>query len=336
MATDANALVKANGGAVVRRPIKDLLGSDQFKAAVQAALPKHLKVERFIRVALNATMRQPDLLRCSQESFFRAMLDLSSFGLEPDGRRAHLIPFRNNKTNSMDVQLIIDYKGLAELIRRSGDVSYMHADVVYESDEFDYAFGSGAFLKHKPNLEKRGTEAGRRIAFYSFVKLRDGNEDFLVLGPGEVEAVRKRSKAANSGPWVTDYDEMGKKTAFRRHSKWLPLSPEVRDAVEADDDVIDVSGVEAAESIQASVSLEQVKASADPNRGHDAAQPEGEQPAAAGQEQEAPGADYQTLSDEENRELDRKLAEEDAARTTAAAKAPPSTRAFKFGTKPAK
>ena len=90
----------------------------------------------------------------------------------------------------------------------------------------------------KPTLKDRGKE---RIAFYSYVKLRNGGEDFIVLGPAEVEAVRKRSKSADNGPWVTDYDEMGKKTSFRRHTKWLPLSPEVREMVERDDDAIDVS-----------------------------------------------------------------------------------------------
>jgi recombination protein RecT len=68
----------------------------------------------------------------------------------------------------------------------------------------------------------------------------------MVLSPGEVEAVRKRSKSPNKGPWETDYDEMGKKTAFRRHSKWLPLSPEVQDAIERDEDAINVSSPPAA------------------------------------------------------------------------------------------
>jgi recombination protein RecT len=239
------------------RSIKDLLEGPEFKAAVGAVLPRCLRADRFIRVALNALMRQPDLLQCTKESFFRAMLDLSSYGLEPDGRRAHLIPFNvkvkwvgeDNKPHERyekQVQLIVDYKGLAELVRRSGDVSYIHADVVYENDEWDYGFGSGAFLKHKPNLEDRGK---RRIAFYSFVKLKDGSEDFMVLSPREVDAVRTRSRAGNSGPWVSDYDEMGKKTAFRRHSKWLPLSAESRDAVEHDDEAIDTTGIDLAESM---------------------------------------------------------------------------------------
>lgn len=256
-----------------RRTIAELLEGPELKAAVRAALPRHLTADRFIRVALNATMRQPELLECTRESFFRALLDLSAYGLEPDGRRAHLIPFRrkvegeNGKTHYVkDIQLIIDYKGVAELVRRSGDVSYIHVDVVYENDEWEFEYGSGASLKHRPNMEDRGEKVK---AIYSFVKLKDGSEDFIVMSRSEVEKIRKRSKAATSGPWVTDWEEMAKKTVFRRHSKWLPLSPEVRDAVEHDDEVIDISGShDAAGSIHASISLDDIKPSTDANRGH--------------------------------------------------------------------
>jgi recombination protein RecT len=267
------------------KPIRDLLTSDHFKSAVQAALPQHMKVERFVRVALTATLRQPELLQCTQESFFKAMLDLSMYGVEPDGRRAHLIPF-NCKIKYKDengvqrerwekqVQLILDYKGIAELVRRSGDVSYIHADVVYPNDDWDFAYGTNAFLKHKPCLERHPSH--KLIAAYSFVKLKDGTEDFVVLGPSEIEKVRKRSKAADSGPWVTDYDEMAKKTAFRRHSKWLPLSPETKEAVERDDEFtgIDVSAMDSLPEVPPSITLDQVKASSDANRGHDEVVPE--------------------------------------------------------------
>jgi recombination protein RecT len=216
-----------------KKDIDALLKSDQFKNAVAKALPKHMTADRFVRVALTAMMRTPKLRECTQESLFKSLLDLSMYGLEPDGRRAHLIPYGNVCT------LILDYKGLAELVRRSGDVSYIHADVVCRGDEFDYAYGSGAFLKHKPALE--GDRDPKDVfCAYSFVKLKDGSEDFVVLSRGEVEKVRERSRAGKAGPWVTDWSAMAAKTAFRRHSKWLPLSPEVRDAVEADDDAVDI------------------------------------------------------------------------------------------------
>jgi recombination protein RecT len=248
------------------KTIRDLIQGPEFLAAVKAVAPNVLRPERVVRMALTALMRTPELADCSRATLFRALLDCTFYGLEPDGRRAHLIPFKNRKMcqcgHEMDVHrgqdcskcgcrqrrvlvectLIIDYKGLAELVRRSGDVSYIHADVVYAGDEWSYAFGTEAHLKHKPNLEDRGT---KKIAFYSYVRLKDGTEDFVVLGPAEVEKIRKRSKSADSGPWVTDYDEMGKKTAFRRHCKWLPLSPDVRTVVERDDDApVDISGWE--------------------------------------------------------------------------------------------
>ena len=265
MATEPNALQTTDAAqAVARTPktIKDLLQGEEIRKQVAAALPRHMTPERFLRVALNATMRQPELLECSRESFFRALLDLSAYGLEPDGRRAHLIPFRNGKTGKKDVQLIIDYKGLVELVRRSGDVSYVHCDVVYEKDEWSYGFGTNAHLKHTPNLEDRGTKVK---AVYSFVRLKDGSEDFIVMSRQDIEKVRKASKAADSGPWSQWWDEMAKKTAFRRHSKWLPLSPEVKDVVEREDEIIDMR----AEPERATVSIDHVLPSADENRGHD-------------------------------------------------------------------
>lgn len=122
--------------------IKQLLNSDSMKAQIAAALPQHMKAERMIRVATTAMLRTPKLEQCDQASFFKALLDLSAWGLEPDGRRAHLIPFENRQRGVLEVQLILDYKGLVELARRSGEVATIHADVICKNDEFEYGFGS--------------------------------------------------------------------------------------------------------------------------------------------------------------------------------------------------
>jgi recombination protein RecT len=210
---------------VKKTDIKSLINSDSMREQFARALPKHLTAERFARIAITALTRTPKLQECTPESLMRCLLDLSSFGIEPDGRRAHLIPYGRECT------LILDWKGIAELVMRSGLVSNIHADKVCESDVFET--DRGRIVKH--SVDYRG-ERGAAYAYYVIVTFKDGSEKSEIMTKHEVEAIRKRSKAGTSGPWVTDFDEMAKKTVFRRAAKWLPLSPEIRDAFDKDAD----------------------------------------------------------------------------------------------------
>lgn len=215
--------------------IKQRLESDGFKTALAGLLPKHLTPERMARVAITALTRSPNLAKCDQASFFRCLMDLSQWGLEPDGRRAHLIPFEKQRgSGNYECQLILDYKGLVELCYRSGVVANIHADIVCENDVFEY--DRGELRQHKIDFRK---PRGPMFAVYSLVRMKDGTEKCEVLTKEEVDGIRARSKAGRNGPWVTDYNEMAKKTAFRRVSKWVPLSADIRDAVHGDDDVIE-------------------------------------------------------------------------------------------------
>ena len=211
--------------------IKGLLQSDAFRAAIAEALPEHMTADRFLRIAITAMTRTPLLQECEQSSLLNCLLSLSQYGLEPDGRRAHLIPFRNNKRGVVECQLIIDWKGLAELIMRSGLVSNIHADIICENDQFDY--DKGEIKRHVIDWKK---PRGKPYAVYALCRMKDGTEKCDVMTMEEVAAIRSRSRAGSSGPWVTDFAEMSKKSVFRRLSKWLPLSPEIRSATEADDD----------------------------------------------------------------------------------------------------
>jgi len=207
-----------------------MIGSDAYKRQWAMVLPKHLTADRMARVALTALTKTPKLMECTQESVMSCLLDCAAMGIEPDGRRAHLIPYGNKCT------LIIDYKGLAELALRSGLVSHIHADIICDNDTFEENLGR--VVTHK--IDRRKVR-GEMYAAYSHVVMKDGSESFEIMSKDEIDGIRKRSKSSGSGPWVTDYNEMAKKTVFRRHSKWLPLSPEFRDALDKDDSMpIDV------------------------------------------------------------------------------------------------
>lgn len=225
------------------KTLKQLINSNAVRDQIARALPAHMAPDRFLRVATTTLLRVPKLLDCSQESFMKAMLDCSSLGLEPDGRRCHLIPY------GKEVQLIVDWKGLVELAKRSGEVISWKAETVKEKDLFSWVNGE---VHHEINW--RG-DRGKLEAVYSIVKLESGEVDIEVMTLVEVEAIRKRSKASGSGPWVTDFEEMAKKTVIRRHSKRLTLSPEFHHALEVDSDKVDLKR-DRAESEAARVSFD--------------------------------------------------------------------------------
>lgn len=209
-----------------------MLNSDTMQKQFAAALPTHLSPERYCRIATTALRKNPALQKCSQESVFKCLLDLSSVGLEPDGRNAHLIPFKNECT------LIIDYKGLVQLVKKSGEVNKIHADVVCEEDHF--IFNKGEVTTHQVDYKK---ERGEAYAAYAEVTYKDGSTQAVVMSKKDIEGIRARSKAGKSpsSPWATDWDEMAKKTVFKRLCKWLNLSPEAQNVLEVSNEEFDMS-----------------------------------------------------------------------------------------------
>ncbi len=215
----SNQLAKGQG-----QTLKSILSSEAMQKQFAAALPSHLSPERFGRVAITALSRTPKLAECTQESFFKCLLDLSAMGLEPDGRRAHLIPYGKECT------LILDYKGIVELMRRSGDVVAIHADVVCENDEFVHNLG----VIESHTFDLKGPRGGF-VAAYAQITFKDGSKQSAIMSKEEIDAIKNRSRAGKSGPWVSDYNEMAKKTVVRRVSKMVTLSSEIMDAVERSD-----------------------------------------------------------------------------------------------------
>lgn len=213
--------------AITKKPtsLRGILNSDAMREQFAAALPKHLSPERFVRIAITALTRTPKLQDCTQESFFKCLLDLSAMGLEPDGRRAYLIPYKTTAT------LVIGYMGLVELVRRSGDVAKIHCDVVCENDAFDHSMGE--VKVHTYDLRK---DRGVAYAAYAQVTLKDGSVQAEIMSKADIEKIRQSSQGRNSEPWTKHWDEMAKKTAFRRLTKWLTLSPEISSAIQTADE----------------------------------------------------------------------------------------------------
>lgn len=210
------------------------------KDSFEAVLPKHLTVGRFLKVALASLTRTPDLAKCRPETLIMALAACSELGLEPNSPLGHayLIPYGN------DCQLVIGFKGLIALARRSGEIASIDVAVVHARDVFSYVRGDNPRIHHEPFVPKYNdagkldgpSDPGPTVAAYMIAKLKDGSVQREVMYRHEIEAVRNGSKMKNGVPWTKHWDEMARKTVFRRGWKWLPQSTEMAKALELDDD----------------------------------------------------------------------------------------------------
>lgn len=199
---------------------------DQFAIA----LPKALTPERFTRIVLTECRKNPALVKTTKESFFGAVMQCAQLGLEPGSAlgQCYLIPY------GASCNLIIGYRGMIELARRSGQIVSINAFVVREKDEFSYELGLHPDIKHKPSPL---VERGEVKYVYAVAVLKGGSIQFEVMSRAEVEAVRTSSKAGykKGTPWMNHWNEMAKKTVVRRLFKYLPISIEAASAMEVDE-----------------------------------------------------------------------------------------------------
>ena len=211
--------------------VRDLL--TKCKDQLAMALPRHVTPDRLIRVALTAMQRNPMLLECTQASLLGSIFECAQLGLLPDGvlGHAYVIPYRNRKAGTVEAQFQIGYRGLIDLACRGGQVRWITGHVVYENDEFVFEFGADPKLMHKPTEGDRGEVKGA----YAVAYFREGGSAWDYMNRGEIEAIRRSSRAGDDGPWVTHWEPMAVKTVIRRLAKYLPLNTECIRAIALDE-----------------------------------------------------------------------------------------------------
>jgi len=234
MATNKDLATKvAAGGAALDKKgdtVFDML--KRYKPQIEMALPKSMSPDRLLRVVATEIRRNPALGECSPMSLVGALMLSAQLGLEPGPLgQAYMVPFGNAKTGQKEVTFIIGYKGLISLALRSEKIVSISGHEVCENDTFEFDYGSD-YLKHTYDVRK---ERGEVIAYYAKATLYNGAPQIRVLTMSDIEKRKKRSKAASSGPWVTDPVAMGIKTAIRTLCSQLPLTPEVERALLADE-----------------------------------------------------------------------------------------------------
>ena len=220
------------------KTIGDWLSSEGFKNQMALVLPKHIESDRMARICLGAIRQNPKLGRCNLNSLLGAVMQSAMLGLEPSSLgHCYFVPY------GQEVQFILGYKGMIELMMRSGKTTGINVEIIYENDEFDVDLGVNRKLNHKPYYLCGKKEKGEPIAVYMTVQWANGQMWFNIVGMDEVWQHKAKSKSAhsNSSPWFTDEEAMIKKTAVRISAKYVPQSLEWRTL---DSNIVNVDDVD--------------------------------------------------------------------------------------------
>lgn len=238
----------------VIQQVRNAISREETAAGIRATLPSTITFDHFKRVAETAIQTSPFLQECTPQSLVAACVKCAEMGLLPDGKEAAIVHFRTNaekdrkkpprwETRAQTIPMIA---GLRKHVQQSGAVQWWKAAVVREGDVFRHVMGDEESLVHEPNYEDGDRDEKPIRFFYAIAKLESGELVREVMSAKQVEGIRQRSKSKDYGPWVTDYEEMGKKTVMRRQYKGLPQAKDpakalyVAKAVQALDAAMDV------------------------------------------------------------------------------------------------
>uniref|UniRef100_UPI003F49888F recombinase RecT n=1 Tax=Pseudonocardia sp. CA-138482 TaxID=3240023 RepID=UPI003F49888F len=215
----------------------------------QAAMPTGTEARHLIRDAISLVRANPQLARCSSESVLGGLMTFAQLGLRP-GVLGHgwLIPFKKRVqvegkwVDAWEAQIVIGYKGYAELIHRTGTISTMVGRSVHAHDEFDLVYGIDDRLVHKPAMSG---PRGETVGYYAVIKYQGGGYVFWHMTKAECEEWRDKFAMARKknfktgeieivGPWRDHFDSMSIKTCFLRAQNWAPKSTDLARAVAVD------------------------------------------------------------------------------------------------------
>ena len=195
----------------------------------------NINPSQFKNIVINEVKKSPQMQQAflnNPKSLFASILLCAELGLNPsaDVGEFYFLPFGSKITP------ILGYKGIINLILRSGEVSKLWSEIVYQEDDFEYELGIEPKLIHKPNHER----TNKKIKYvYAVAKLTNGETMFKVMSEKEIMEIVGMSKYPNQlyGSKKDPQGWMYKKTVIKQLSKTLPKDYYGKRGLSADDKV---------------------------------------------------------------------------------------------------
>ena len=250
--TTAGASGSRLAGHLEGRQSRELTAYEKFRIQINkvrkdiGALIGDDKVDKFIRVCLNAAQHNPDVLNADRRTLLLACMEAAQDGLMPDGNEAVLNVYRS-KIKEGNVERYIDVVqylpmayGLVQTIYATG-ATFVDAVAVYKEDEFDYVRGDEPKIFHRP-YDGEG-DPGPVVAAYCVVKYKDLDTKREVMWKREIDRVKGKSKAAGGLMWKDFYDQGAIKSVIHRIFKQLPQAERIQRALAHDNKAVGLSEI---------------------------------------------------------------------------------------------
>lgn len=204
--------------------------------AITEALPKSkgMDAERIMRITLTTLKSNPKLLETSIESLLSCVLQSAQLGLEPNLLGScYFVPYKNT------CSFIIGYRGMIDLVTRSGEVKTIVSNPVYEKDIFVEVYGKEERFEHVPSRE---LDRGALKGFYAYAHMKNGGFKAEYMSIEEINRVRDEHSISykfdkNNSIWAKHYEAMCTKTIIKKLVKTLPISTEIQNSIAQDETV---------------------------------------------------------------------------------------------------
>ncbi|HBB9211340.1 TPA: recombinase RecT [Escherichia coli] len=197
-----------------------------------------ISFQREIEYAKQAFSSNPSLCATAlnnKVALRSAIINVSAIGitLNPASKLAYLIPRKGA------VCLDISYRGLVHIAMSSGVIEWCQAHIFRENDHFELqGVCSEPIHRYSPfaSVKERGEIKG----VYCVAKTKCGDFLTTTMRIDEVNEIMERSTSfiawqkdnSKLTPWVTDYEEMVKKTVIKRGAKTWGSSDRLSRAVD--------------------------------------------------------------------------------------------------------
>lgn len=203
-------------------------------------LKKHnIEPAQFVQIVVSELKKNERLQVAFQQnpsSMFASILAGAEIGLIPSDMLGEFYLIPRKIDGKMTVTPLIGYKGLHNIILRSGEVTKVHTECVYEGDEFEPVYGLEPNIIHKPNFSVE-RNANTLKFVYAVAKLKNGDYQFCVLSKNDIIKIKSLSRYDNDLYFNDSKDPqmwMVRKTALIQLSKMLPKDFYGKKAVEMD------------------------------------------------------------------------------------------------------